>query len=502
MRILLYKIWETILAVLPITVFVLILDYLWIPLGIQVLGQFLMGALLIIAGLSIFLFGIDIAISPVGNSMGKALARRKNLSLLIFIGVILGFFINIAEPDLLILASQIDEITGGLLNTWQILLVVSIGIGIMVALGLMRIVLQIPLKNMLMVMYGIIVILAIFTPRDFLGIAFDAGGATTGSMTVPFILALGMGVSGVHGGLKAEEDSFGLTAVASCGPMMAVFGMALVRRMQGLSVQQGLVENINEGFFKPFLMVGQSMALEVMIAISPIIIITVIAQWCILNLSKQKFRRILKGFIYTYFGFVLFLTGVNAGFMNTGKIIGEALTELSPLMVTIVGGVFGLLVILAEPSVHVLTAQIEEATGGAIHRRAILITLAVGVSLAIVLSIVRILHPDIELWQLLFPGYLLALCLSRIAPPLFVGIAFDSGGVASGPMTATFILAFIQGISLAAGGEGNLISAFGVIAMVALTPLITVQLFGIIHAYMEKRCCYEKMSCQRREKLS
>ncbi len=487
MQVLISKFYETVFSVLPVTLLVLVLSFFVVPMDQEMLLRFILGATLIILGLSIFLFGVDLAITPVGNAMGSALARKKNVALLIGAGLILGFFINIAEPDLLVVAYQIRDVTGGLLSAVSILLVVSLGIGVMVAVGLLRIVLQVTLKNVLLVIYLAVLVLAVFAPRDFLGIAFDTGGATTGSMTVPFILALGMGVSQVHGGRRAEEDSFGLTAVASGGPMLAVFSMALIGGLGSLSSASLSEEaSLASGVIEPFVAAFRTLGLEVLMAITPLILITLIAQKTLLHIGRRTFRRILKGFLYTFFGFVLFLTGVNAGFMEAGKHLGDALVFFYPGVVIGVGAVIGLLVILAEPSVHVLTMQVEEASGGAVKRSAILVALAIGVSLAIGLSIWRIITPGIELWHLLLPGYVIALILSRLAPPLFVGIAFDSGGVASGPMTATFVLAFAQGVAGASSGSMSLVDAFGVIALVALTPIIALQVFGLIYARKER----------------
>lgn len=487
MDLLISKFKETLFSVLPVTLLVVVLNFLLVPMGTERLLRFLLGAGFIVIGLSIFLLGVDLAIQPVGNNMGSTLARRKNLPLLVIAGILLGFFINIAEPDLLVLAIQVEEVTAGLLSTMTILVVVSIGIGVMIALGLVRIVFQIPLRNMLFVLYAIIGILAFLAPNDFLGIAFDSGGATTGSMTVPFILALGLGVSSVHGGKKGEEDSFGLTGVASTGPMLAVFSMALLIGLQELSTDNAAEEEIITGVWGPFVHELGVMMQEILIAMAPLVILTIIAQYTLMHLSRRVFSRILKGFVYTYVGFVLFLTGVNAGFMDAGRALGEGLASYPDIVAILVGALIGMLVILAEPAVHVLTAQIEDITGGSISKKAILITLAVGVSVAIALSILRIVTPGVELWHLLLGGYAIALILSRFAPTLFVGIAFDSGGVASGPMTATFVLAFAQGVANYVGGDGGVLNAFGVIAMVALTPLIALQIFGLLYHWQEKR---------------
>lgn len=486
---------DTVLSVLPITILVILLNFTIAPIGALTLIRFVIGSVFIILGLSVFLLGVDLSIQPVGNTLGAALVRRKNLPLLIIAGFLVGFFINVAEPDLFVLASQIEEVTGGLLSTEQILVVVSIGIGIMIAIGLVRVIFQIPLRNMLIGIYLVVLVLAIWAPNSFLGIAFDSGGATTGSMTVPFILALGLGISSVHGGKEGEEDSFGLTGVASGGPMIAVLSMALISGLGGLTAGEELVEEVVDvTYFGPFLHEFPIIAMDVGMAIAPLFIITLIAQRFLMHMPRRAFRRVVIGFVYTYLGFVFFLTGVNAGFMNAGQILGETVAALPDAITILVGALIGLLVILAEPSVHVLTAQIEDITGGTIGKKAILIALALGVSTAIALSVFRIITPGVELWYLLLGGYGLALLLSRFTPTLFVGIGFDSGGVASGPMTATFVLAFAQGVAVYVGGSMGILDAFGVIALVALTPLIALQIFGLLYQWQERRQTTEETS--------
>lgn len=471
---------------MPVTILVVLLHIFLTPLEGDVFERFLLGAVFIILGLTVFLIGVEIAISPVGNAIGNFVVRRESLFILVAAGVVLGFSINIAEPDLLVLAKQIATATGETLGVAPVLVVVSLGVGIMLAVGLLRIVFQIPLKNFLFIIYAIILVLSYLAPNNFLGIAFDAGGATTGSMTVPFILALGLGVSSVSS-KKSEEDAFGLTAIASGGPMLAVMIMALASGLTDIVGDSDAVEETTTGIFLPFLETASHIAREVFIAILPLVVITILAQHFALKLPKRSFRHICVGFVYTYLGFVLFLTGVNAGFMEAGTVIGMTLAHAPLITNVLVGAVIGLVVILAEPSVHVLTEQIEEISGGTIHKNSILVSFAIGVSLAIVMSVLRLRITDMQLWHLLLVGYLIAIILSRFTPPLFVGIAFDSGGVASGPMTATFVLAFAQGIAAESSGSASVLDAFGVIAMVALTPLITLQIFGLIYERKRRR---------------
>ena len=476
------KLKEVVLAVLPVSVIVLLLNFTIAPIGTDLIWRFIIGAIFIIFGLGIFLFGADLAIQPIGQNIGSAVTKKKNLPLLVFSGLALGFFINIAEPDLMVLARQVAQVTSNAISQWSLLVVVSIGIGVMVSIGLLRIVFKISLSKLLTIVYGLIFILVIFAPSSFLGIAFDSGGATTGSMTVPFILSLGLGIASTQGGKQSEEDSFGLVGIASTGPMLAVLTMSIFSGIESLTGNLPVAEANNMGIIFPFLHEMPSIIGEVILAMIPLTVIFLIFQSTIIKMPKKQLNKILKGLVYTLIGFILFLTGVNAGFMEAGTAIGHAVARIGNNWIVILTGfILGFTVIFAEPAVYVLNEQIEEVTSGHIKKRIILYTLSIGVAVAVSLSMIRILVPGMQLWHLLVPGYLIAIILSYFAPKIFVGIAFDSGGVASGPMTATFILAYAQGVADAIPGADVLMDGFGVIAMVALTPLIAIQILGLLY---------------------
>jgi len=493
--ILIRKFREVVYSVLPITIIVLILNFTIAPIGYELIMRFIIGALFIIIGLGIFLFGVDLGIQPIGTNMGSSLAKWRNLWLIIVFGLILGFLINVAEPDLQVLASQVSQVTSGALSQASLVIVVSMGIGLLVAVGLARIVFKAPLNKLLTVLYGIILILAIFSPDAFLGIAFDSGGATTGSMTVPFILSLALGISSVEGGKDAEEDSFGLVGIASTGPMIAVLTMSIISRLTSLTGSLPKTAHV-EGIIYPFIRIMPALSIEVTMALLPLILIFAVFQKLFFKLPRKQLAKIVKGLVYTFVGFLLFLTGVNAGFMEAGTAIGYVAASLDYNWVVIpIGFVLGFTVIYAEPAVYVLNEQIEDVTSGYIKKSIILYALSIGVAMAVTLSMIRILIPGIKLWHYLLPGYALAIILSYFAPNLFVGIAFDSGGVASGPMTATFILAFAQGVAEATPGADVLMDAFGVISMVALTPLIAIQIVGLIYKHKASKKGVETSDC-------
>ena len=442
--------------------------------------------------MTIFLIGVDIGITPIGNNMGGMLAKTNKLWFVVIAGLVLGFFISVAEPDLHILAGQVNSVSSGLISKGSIVVIVSIGIAIMLAVGLGRIVYNIPLYKLLTIIYGIIFMLACITSREFLAISFDASGATTGALTVPFILALAIGVSQLKKDCKASErDSFGLVAIASTGPIISVMIMSIISKMDKIS---GDLESgrISDSIIAPFIHEFPKVGIEIIIALLPILILFLVFQRISFKLPKRAVRKILFGVLFTFIGLVIFLVGVNAGFMDVGSVIGYSIATLdSKMYVILVGFILGVVTILAEPAVYVLTHQIEGVTSGYVKRSIVMFALAIGVGIAVALSVIRILIPELQLWQYLLPGYIISIALSYFAPKLFVGIAFDSGGVASGPMTATFILAYTQGAAEAVEGANVLVDGFGVIAMVAMTPLIALQILGLIFKIKSKKGGFE-----------
>ncbi|WP_026073917.1 DUF1538 domain-containing protein [Acetivibrio cellulolyticus] len=480
---------EVTLALLPISLIVLILNFTIAPLGIPLLIRFFVGVFITIIGLSIFLLGVDIGITPIGNLLGSFLTKSNKIWIVGIAGIILGFFVSVAEPDLYILAGQVEFVTSGLISKLSIVVVVSIGIAVMLAVGLIRIVYNIPLFKILTVLYFIIFILTFFTSSEFLAISFDASGATTGALTVPFILALALGVSRLKKDSNASEnDSFGLVAIASTGAIISVLIMSIITKPGKISSNLEISSTTSSSIVAPFINNLPSVLIEVFFAMLPLLIIFLIFQKTFFKLDKRSFYKILKGNLYTYIGLVYFLTGVNASFIDVGSVVGYSLASLNTkFSLVAVGFVLGLVTILAEPAVYVLTHQIEEVTSGYVKREVILFALSLGVGISVALSMIRILVPEIKLWHYLLPGYVIAIILTFFVPKLFVGIAFDSGGVASGPMTATFIMAFAQGAAQRIEYANVLIDGFGLIAMVALTPLITLQVLGIIYKIKSRK---------------
>lgn len=477
-------------AVFPLALVVVLLNLTLVPIGWPLVLRFLVGSILVIFGLSLFLVGVDIGITPMGSLTGTSLVKTNKLYVVLLGELILGFMISIAEPGLMVLASQIDFVTLGALSSRMILVVVSIGFAIMVALGFLRVVLNISLKVFLLVCYIIVFILAFFTQPEFLAIAFDASGATTGILAVPFLLALAIGISSLRKDSKAsEEDSFGLVAFASVGAIMAVMVLNLLIGAQDYAVASlEPVEVESVSILQPFLTFIPDALSESFISLLPLTAALFILQKILFKLGKEQFAKIVKGFLYAFVGLIVFLVGVNGGFMEVSSVMGFGLASLgNKIWLVLISFYLGFFTIIAEPAVYVLTHQIEDVTSGSIKRKAVNGALSIGVGLAIVMAVIRILTPSIQLWHYLLPGYIIAIAMMRFVPTLFVGIAFDAGGVATGPMTATFILAFVQGAASAFEGANLLRDGFGMIALVAMWPILTLQILGFIYQARSKK---------------
>ncbi|MBB5218943.1 DUF1538 domain-containing protein [Treponema rectale] len=506
------KLRETLFSVLPVMLIVMILGVTVAPLGGTTILRFLIGGILVIIGLTLFLLGVDIGILPIGERSGAALTSRRNLPLLLGASFFIGFMITIAEPDVQVLADQVRSIDPDV-SKWGLILMIAGGIGFFVMLGILRTVLSIPLRIILIVSYGLIFAMAYFTPEEFQGVAFDSGGATTGPMTVPFIMALGVGVAAVRAksskdGSDSGADSFGLTGIASAGPIFAVCLYGIILAAAGsdgesiAAAESGAHEVEGLGIFiTEFPLVLK----EVSTALLPLVFMAALFQFTLIKMPPFQVIRMVRGLILSFVGLIVFLMGAKGGFMPAGTKLGEVLGSLAisgdktllllnaageieksmliPGIVQIIlllltGCIFGAVVVCAEPAVWVLTDQVENVSGGTIKRKVMIVALSTGVAIAIGLSMARVLF-RFSLWYVLIPGYIIALALTFFCPKLFTGIAFDSGGVASGPMTSTFILSFSLGASSASGGNPA-VDAFGVIALVAMTPLIAIQILGIV----------------------
>jgi hypothetical protein len=496
---LLEKLKETGVSVSPIMLIVLALSLTIAPIPGALLVKFLLGGILIIIGLGVFLLGTDIGILPVGQDVGSALVHRRSLPLMLAVGFLVGFIITVAEPDVQVLANQVAKVDASIPKNLLIAMI-GLGVGFFVSVSFGRIILGLSYRWLLLGFYAAVFILAALTDQAYVAVAFDAGGATTGPMTVPFIMALGVGVAAVRRGKDAEGDSFGLVGLASIGPIMAVLAMGIISKggvAEGAATGAAAATAGAEGaaaaaslgvpgILGDFLHLAPETAAEAARALGPLAAMFLAFQLLLLKMPPYRVARMAKGLLYSFAGLVLFLVGVNGGFLPAGSAIGERIGAMAGNWVLIpIGLVFGAVVVLAEPAVWVLNNQVEEVSGGAIKKEAMLASLSIGVAVAVGIAMLRVVT-GISIWWFLIPGYALALSLTFFCPPLFTAIAFDSGGVASGPMSSTFILAFTLGASRAAGGN-PLSDAFGVIAMIAMTPLIMIQILGLVFSFEEKK---------------
>ncbi|HKL94479.1 MAG TPA: DUF1538 domain-containing protein, partial [Clostridia bacterium] len=441
-----------------------------------IIGSFLIGAFLIVVGMGLFTLGVDMAIMPMGESMSSSLVKTKKPFFIIIVFLIMGFLITLAEPDLQILATQIATIPDTTL-----ILAVGIGVGIAVAIFVLKILLKVKLSYILIGLYGLIFILSFLVDKDFVAVAFDAGGVTTGPMCVPFVMALCLGLSNIKTGSKSDDDGFGMVSLTLIGPIIAVLILGMFFKPESSIAQEPVaaITNIKDLLLSFAIAIPNSMK-DVGISLVPIVILFVLFQFITLKLPKSHLIKIFIGVMYNFIGLTLFFVGVNIGFMPMGKLIGAALALTSyNWILIIIGAVLGFVIVLAEPSVPVLNKQVEEITGGAISKKSMLICMCIGISIAVALSMVRILT-GLNILYFIIPGYIISLLLSFFVPSIFTSIAFDSGAVASGPMTAVFMLPLAMGATTALGGN-IYTDAFGLVTMVAMVPTVTIQILGLIY---------------------
>ena len=476
------KIKESLSSVLPITAIVLLLSITLVPMEIGTLALFLTGAVMLIVGMGFFQLGAEMAMTPLGQGVGGRLMKGSRLVLIMLVSFIMGVIITIAEPDLQVLANQVASIPNQVL-IWT----VAVGVGIFLVIAVLRVFFHVSLSNMLMIFYILLFVLSFFSPDSFTAVAFDSGGVTTGPMTVPFIMALGVGLSASRSDRDGASDSFGLVALCSIGPIMMVLLLGIFYNPSEATYDAaeiiGVVTTVD--VMKQFVIELPQYAKEVVISIVPVAGVFLIFQLFTRSYHIKQVLRMVIGFVYTILGLVLFLTGVNVGFAPVGNFLGSGLAGSSYKWLLVpIGVVIGYYIVKAEPAVQVLNKQVEDLTSGTISRKMMNTALSAGVACAVALSMVRVLT-GVNIYWIIIPGYIISLVLSRIVPPVFVGIAFDSGGVASGPMTSTFLLPLAMGSCTAVGG--NVVTdAFGVVALVAMAPLIAIQIMGLIYVHKSK----------------
>ncbi len=487
-QILLEKLREAAASVLPISLIVAVICLVLVPVDTGLMLSFVLATAMLILGMGLFTLGAEMSMSKIGNYMGAKLTKSRKLWLILTVSFVLGVAITVAEPDLQVLAANVPAIDKNVL-----ILTVSVGVGLFLMLCMVRILFGISLRLLLIVFYVLVFAAAFLSDSGILSVAFDSGGVTTGPMTVPFIMALGVGVASIRSDENAKADSFGLVALCSIGPVASVLLLGALYPAQpttGMQTQAAAAITSTVALGQDYLHALPEYLKEVTVALLPIVVFFLLFQFISLRLRRLPFLRVMIGILYTYVGLVLFLTGVNVGFSPLGYALGAALTEGWKLWLLIpLAMLMGWFIINAEPAVHILNKQVEELSAGAISARAMGISLSIAVSAAGGLAMLRVIT-GVPILYFLVPGYALALALAFFVPRTFTAIAFDSGGVASGPLTATFMLPFAMGACQALGGN-VMTDAFGLVALVAMMPLITVQVMGAIYVIKSRRTAAE-----------
>ncbi len=475
---------EAAASVLPIVIIVGVMCLTFVPMQADLMLSFLIGSLMLIVGMGLFTLGSEVSMTPIGSHMGAKLTKSRNLALILIVSFLLGIAVTVSEPDLTVLADNVPAI-----DSTVLIVTVGVGVGIFLMLSMVRILFKVPLKWLLIGFYGLMFLLAAFASPDYWAVAFDSGGVTTGPMTVPFIMALGVGVASIRSDANAQEDSFGLVALCSIGPILAVLILSFLYPGAPAGSEAEMAEKIMNTveLGRTYLHTLPHEVGKVFMALLPIVAFFLIFQVAALHLRKVPFLRIIMGLIITLIGLVLFLTGANVGFQALGVELGAQIASLGSwrFLLIPIAMLMGWYIINAEPAVHVLNKQVEELSAGAISESAMHYALAIAVAAANGLAMLRVLTGISVMW-IIVPGYLIALALTLVVPPTFTAIAFDSGGVASGPLTATFMLPFAMGACQALGGN-IMLDAFGLVALVAMMPLITVQIMGLIYVIKTRK---------------
>ena len=474
---------ESLCAVLPITGIVMVISVFLVPMQLGTLVMFLVGAVMLILGMGLFQLGAEMAMTPIGEGIGVQLSKTKWVWLLLLIAFVMGAIITISEPDLQVLAEQVPAVPN-----MALILTVAVGVGLFLAVAVLRIKYRISLSLLLIVLYLALIGASMFVPKEFLAVAFDSGGVTTGPMTVPFIMAMGVGLASSRSDKNSASDSFGLVALSSIGPILAVLLLGCFFKPTEAEYSFGQLVEVLTTRDVVWVFANELPKFfgEVAISLLPIMAVFVLFQLITRRYYKRQIKRIIVGMLYTYGGLVLFLAGVNVGFAPVGAFLGSELASLPYNWVLIpIGMLIGYYIVKAEPAIQVLNHQVENVTDGAISVKAMNRCMSIGVAISIGLAMLRILV-GIPIYWIIIPGYLIALIMSVLVPKIFVGIAFDSGGVASGPMTSTFLLPLSIGTCNALGGD-LMTDAFGVVALVALTPLIAIQIMGLVYKFKTEK---------------
>ncbi|MFA6860141.1 MAG: DUF1538 domain-containing protein [Clostridia bacterium] len=478
-----FKLNDSLMSVLPIALIVIFLSITIVPVSAYDLTLFVISTIFLVFGMELFNRGTERSMLPMGENIGSNLSKSRKLTNFVICSLLFGFIITLAEPDLLVLAGQVLSI-----NKWVFIIAVAIGVSIYMLIAVLRIIFQVKITYVLFITYFTIIVLMFFVPESLLAITFDAGAVTSGAISVPFILALGAGISAVRASKNSKDDSFGLIALTSAGPIIVTMILCLFIEPNVEVTRTVITESVNQNFINIFGDFGKAILdnmFEIFIILVPIALIFFVFNAKELKLPRSRIRKIVMGLIYTYLGLTLFLSGVSVGYLKLSSIIGYQIAKNYDWLLIPLSLIFGLVIAFAEPAIQILNKKIEDITSGIIRKKVLFITLAIGISVSMVMAVCRVIF-EINILYMILPCYALMCILLFFSPRIFSAIAFDSGGVASGSMSASFLLPFVIGICTALGND-IMVSVFGTIALVATVPILSLQCLGLIYKITKKR---------------
>lgn len=468
---------ESYMEIIPI-IFIVMMLAIFLHIPILKIYSFLLGGVLLIIGKSLFSLGAKVGIELFGKRLGTSLGKKGNIIVIIITIFLIGFVLTLSEPDLLVLAGQLPSIPKSIL-----VLLVSVSVGIFLVLGMLKSIYRLNFNTLILISYGIIFLLMMLVPSSFYAIAFDSGGATTGPITVPFIVALGLGLSSLRTDKDAKKDGFGSLALCSIGPVIVVLILGLFYNTDSFYDINSLT--MDGGVYSLYFNSLISSFKEVLVTLLPLVILFLVYGFITKCFSKRDVKRIIVGFILVLLGFSIFLVGTSVGFISMGYLLGESLSMNNIAYVSIpIGMVLGYLIVSAEPAVNLLNEQIDNITSGSIKRKTVGRCLSIAVALAVGVSFYRAIT-GFSIAPIIIVGYLVCIVLSFFVNRLFTGISFDAGGAVSGPLTVSFLLPLAIGITYNLGGN-IMTDAFGLVALVTLFPIIVIQVFGLIYKYKSK----------------
>jgi hypothetical protein len=471
---------------LPIVLVVAVFQFAVLQQVPDGLTSIVVGLVIVVLGVALFLQGLEMGIFPIGKSLSDEFAAKGSLPWLMIFGFCMGFGAVIAEPALIAVAEQAERISQGRIDPLVLRLLVATSVGAVVAVGVLRIILGLPLHWMMIGGYALVVLVTFFAPAEIVGLAYDSGGVTTNIVTVPLIAALGLGLAASIRGRNPLADGFGLVALAVMVPMITVqlygalvFGSGETDGAAGDRSTAGTEEH------KPRKLPNSPAGLIADLArmvrdVLPIIIAILVFQFGVIRKRIPKLAMVIFGFGLVLIGLYAFVVGLKLGLFPIGERMAEQLINNDRIIfVYLFAFAIGFATTMAEPALIAIGKKAEEAAAGKINGSAIRIMVAIGVAVGITVGVHRIIAGD-SIHLYIICGYLVVIGLTFLAPRYIIALAYDLGGVTTSEVTVPLITAL--GIGLASNIEGRniLIDGFGLIAFASIFPIITVMLYAIV----------------------